>query len=285
MENCNHKAIRKAIVPEPEHFHRHQGLVGYFDILGFSHIASDNELGRTVALIRNDFLTIPEEIQKSLANNFGPRVPPDIILFADSILVWLDIPQAEARGLCRRHLWHYFLSACSSLMQKMFNRGLPLRGAISEGSFYIEDHCFVGKAITDCHKLQQQQEWAGCVIDPRAWTRFRMIDPRTAPPFKSIMEWVCVQYPVPLKTESKASEPDHCSDHQVIKWFPIHRGNDYIAPNPSLADLVKSAFTAHGKTLSPKESKKVDNTITELEYFESIYRNTNDQIPHNQTSV
>jgi hypothetical protein len=138
MENCNHKAIRKAIVPEPEHFHRHQGLVGYFDILGFSHIASDNELGRTVALIRNDFLTIPEEIQKSLANNFGPRVPPDIILFADSILVWLDIPQAEARGLCRRHLWHYFLSACSSLMQKMFNRGLPLRGAISEGSFYSE---------------------------------------------------------------------------------------------------------------------------------------------------
>lgn len=92
------------------------------------------------------------------------------------------------------------------------------------------------------------------------------------------MEWVCVQYPVPLKTESKSSEADHCSEHEVIKWFPIHRGKDYVAPNPSVPDLVQRAFTAHGKTLTSKERKKLENTITALKYFESLYLNTNEQI-------
>jgi hypothetical protein len=120
-----------------------QGLVAYFDVLGFSAIASDEDIRKSANLIMEELSSIPSEIEKEKEQKFGasrPRTLTQSLIFADSILLWHNIPKEEgAQG--ESYHWYYFLSICKVLVQRMFIKGLPVRGAISEGTFFIQYIC------------------------------------------------------------------------------------------------------------------------------------------------
>jgi hypothetical protein len=53
-------------------------------------------------------------------------------------------------------------------MTTMFEQGLPVKGAIDCGQFFVKDHCFAGKTIVNAYHLANNLELSGCVLTPYA---------------------------------------------------------------------------------------------------------------------
>ncbi len=256
-----------------------QGLVAYFDILGFSKIASDENIREAAKIIKGRLLSIQNEIREETVRKSGPREKPtSSIIFADSILLWYEIPQGERASEAEPLYWFDFFSDCAALMERMFNYGLPLRGAISEGNFFIEQHCFVGKPIIECHELERQSAWCGCAIVGTAWERLEQIWQKRGPFFKDIMEQVCVEYRVPLKSDSIGSETARPALDRVIKWFHKKGATDNY--DPCISNSVYEAFTDNGKIVGEKEKRYAKNTEEFLRHVESLYVNSNQKRPN-----
>jgi len=161
-------------------------------------------------------------------------------------------------------------------MQQMFQEGLPLRGAISIGEFFIKDHCFVGKAITDCHDFASKTEWAGCALVPNAEAEFKKIDIEWR---KKVLEQVCMPYRVPLKRDN----PNRTKRARslVLKWhhYDVLRTN---GPMPDIRKSVHRSFSDHGKPFAETDEsviRKARNTIAYLEYVSTLYWNANCKMP------
>jgi hypothetical protein len=135
------------------------GLVAYFDILGFGQVVANENVGEMAKLLEKTLLDIPALVEKQMQRTDVVREPYYTTnirwkIFADSILVWPLSLAGERKDVYQdAYYMHRFFHVCAALMQLMFKAGLPLRGAISEGDFFIKQHCFIGKPITDCHYL------------------------------------------------------------------------------------------------------------------------------------
>ena len=113
------------------------GLVAYFDILGFSQVVANEDIEKTARLLDENLLAVPalvEERLKITCYTYTPNLHWKI--FADSILLWPSFSEEERNDAY--HMYQFFL-VCAELMQLLFNAGLPLRGAISEGKFFIKE--------------------------------------------------------------------------------------------------------------------------------------------------
>jgi hypothetical protein len=210
-------SVNMASPPDFKH-----GLVGFFDILGFKNVAeaeSDEDMVRIAELVSQNLVKV-REIQKEIVREIMGPGSIDIVgscAFADSILLWCEIPPAELFDI---HYWLVFFRVCAQLMKHYFNEGLPLRGAISHGKFFIEDHCFFGKPFVESHVLAERTEWAGCVIEPGAEQKLEVVlsDAESAG-YRCIMEQVCVRYGTPVKrAECVAPHAGEFPPLLVIKW-------------------------------------------------------------------
>ena len=258
----------------PEGFHK--GLVAYFDILGFTSIAANEDIVMAARLVEDALLTIPSEIRKEVDRKHGGgnlhRVDMHSMIFADSILLWRSLPDAE---VCHPYHWIFFLSVCSWFIRWMFERGLPLRGAVSYGEYFIKDRCFVGKPITDCHDMAAKTEWAGCTIVPSAATELQKFEPE----WKTILETVCVLYRVPFKKERPPRRKNVQS--LVLKWrhYDVLRSS---GPMPDIGETVQRAFRDHGKKVCETDEsvvRKIRNTVKYLEFVNTLYVNSNRKMP------
>lgn len=254
----------------------HKGLVAYFDILGFTSIAASEDIVKSAGLVEDALLTIPSEVRKEADRKRGPgnlhRVDTHAMIFADSILLWHSLPDAE---LGEPYHWHFFLSVCSWFMRRMFEGGLPLRGAVSSGEYFIKEHCFVGKPITDCHDLAGKTEWAGCVIAPNAAAELEKFHPE----WKRILETVCVPYRVPFKKERHPRRKS--AQSLVLKWHHyeiLHSSG----PMPDIGETVRRTFGDHGKKFRATDESvalKIGNTVKYLEFVSTLYVNSNQKMP------
>ena len=57
-------------------------------------------------------------------------------------------------------------------MRNTFDAGLPLRGVIDVGDFYIEEHSFAGKPIIRAVREVHEMEAAGCMLTDAAGATF-----------------------------------------------------------------------------------------------------------------
>ena len=249
----------------PEGFQK--GLVAYFDILGFTAIAASTDIVGAAEFVERELLSIPSKIQDEVKRKRGPldRSDTHSVIFADSILIWYSVPERE---FCEGLHWHYFFSICSRFMQRMFENGLPLRGAISAGEFFIKDHCFVGKPITDCHELAARTEWAGCTIVRGAQEELE----KTNPDWETILEQDCVPYRVPFKEDQLANAKTTPS--LVLKWHHFGAWHPN-GPMPDIRENVHRSFKAHEKAFPENAALKARNTIAFLEFVSTLYVNSN----------
>ncbi|MEO6785131.1 MAG: hypothetical protein ABI318_03270 [Chthoniobacteraceae bacterium] len=257
---------------------KQNGLAAYFDILGFTSIVASDDFDKAVRLVDQVVSVLPKMIDAEIARmRGGPSVYRNdtrSIVFADSILITHSIPAEE---LLEPFHWYSFLRVCSWLMSHMLTIGLPIRGAVSFGEFFVKDHCFAGKPIAECHNCSSKTEWAGCVLVPS----IQKIVEGFAPEW-NILEQVCVPYGAPFKKE-RAEEPAQIQDTPslVLKWshyHPLHPDDKM----PNIHESVLKSFRMHGKAgdkLSPDVQLKADETVKYLERVNSLFANSNREMP------
>ena len=134
------------------------GLVAFFDILGFKKMLSANEVEKSLEII-NAYLL------KELADNEKTyRSKLKTFVISDSILIAL--PNLTREGAM------YFTMFCQQFIWGLLMNGLPIRGAIASGKFSVQANgnhiIFVGQPIVDANELVNSLEIAACVLTPSA---------------------------------------------------------------------------------------------------------------------
>lgn len=252
-------------------------IVGFFDILGFSQLAdvdTDDKLARAARLIKQQLVEIPQDAAKEL-DVWPPLFNKQLnwCIFSDTILLWYDIPPNEPEV----YYWYYFFGVCARLMTQTFNAGLPLRGAISTGKIWVDDHCFVGKPIIECYKLANRTDWAGCVLTRAAKSRLKQLwsNPESIS-IRICMEQVCLRYKVPMKSPRTVKEHNSKGRSQmVIKWFHDDRRAAPADMAPAIPGVARKSFKAHGKRLTKDAKRKLKHTTEFLVFVDSLYANAN----------
>src|SRR5690349_14377690 len=120
------------------------GLIGCFDILGYTEVLAHNEITTVLGLLRE---SIGENISK--IEKIGSTCPADSpqkktaerllrdlerIVFSDTVI--LAFPLAPNPAPIDAQNLTFFIHASLFFLQAMFLRGLPLRGAIHVGEYF-----------------------------------------------------------------------------------------------------------------------------------------------------
>ena len=204
----------------------HEGAVALFDVLGYQELILNNTIKDAVSLARKNLIELPATIGAILQDHLHIDLKKSSrnwandlqwVIFSDTILLALDIPLVSYplphQGFLQRAIprtdeavlaflsgwqWIVFLNLCAVLMRQLFIKGLPLRGAIHFGEYYVDGHCFVGSPIVSAHRDASEQNWAGCAVDDtirQHYRRFLRLTGADKPTARQIL----VDYPVPTR--------------------------------------------------------------------------------------
>jgi hypothetical protein len=140
--------------------HVRNGVVAFFDILGFKHVAdveTDEAIAGVGRLVEDKIVHIRERLAHEIPSEAALfKSSVHSCIFSDSILLWCEIPVAPHPYSAEYEViyWNAFFRVCTGLMKLMFNDGFPLRGAVSVGKFFVKDYCFVGRPIVQCYSVK-----------------------------------------------------------------------------------------------------------------------------------
>lgn len=171
--------------------------VAFFDILGFSSWVETMGSEEVFVYIRG-FLNLM--VRASMPNSVvNPDMSVDLessiisyINFSDSIVYYSKDDSYES--------FHSMLKVCAELINIVIcGPTRMIRGAISHGEFYAdpENNAYVGKALIDAYRLEENQEWLGVSLDSIIEDTENFIQAQKEFPH------LIVQSLVPLKNSSK----------------------------------------------------------------------------------
>ncbi len=252
------------------------GLVGFFDILGYQQMLLANDVASTARIVVDVLGEVPNHVVSEMLEDqglepaydleawsaFGPyyerviREEMGWLLFSDSILVSLPIDIDEEIALWGTKVVA-FLQVCSFLLRRMLDVGLPLRGGISFGEFFIHDTYFSGRPIIDAYQHAENLELSGCVLAPSVEHLYGQlqqyaIDQDHEGSLRGLLDQLCVGYLIPKKH-------DQVEPGSMVNWvkLPVR----FFEALPSdLRGYVYSSFVAHNKDVVPAVQPKIDNT-------------------------
>lgn len=246
-------------------------IVGFFDILGYGSFLENNDAADAIEPVLKLFDLMPQEIRDyyaSLIQNWAGKSLVQGVLDATKSLVFADtivliLPYTSPDDTRKALKWSLFVAQTALLARKMFDCGLPIRGAVSFGTCYVKNNCFAGRAISEAHKLERSLEAAAIAFDTSAETEVetivgkdKMNDRREG--FGTGL----VKYLHPTKAD--------CRCHYVINFAAP--GSFYVGESLEGDErkLVLDRFLKRGKTVSKKEEIKVNNTAALLRFFKSV---------------
>ena len=261
------------------------GLVGFFDILGYQQMLLANDVAGTARIVVDVLAEVPNHVVSGMFEDqgldlvgvsnddvstddleawaeYGPyfeslvREETGWLLFSDSILVSLPIDLDEEPVLWGTRVVA-FVEVCSFLLRQMFDVGLPLRGGISFGEFFIHDTYFSGRPIIDAYQHAESLELSGCVLAPSAARLYdqvqqNAIDQGYEDSVPGMLDQLCVSYLIPKKR-------DQVEKGSMVNW--VNLPMRFFEGIPSdLRQYVYSSFVAHNKDVVPAVQPKIDNT-------------------------
>lgn len=140
---------------------RMNGLVAFFDILGYAQFVKNNKIEYVVHVINHALRAVPQKLAK---NGYWVGFPPPRrVVFADSILIYSPFPAKSSSDKLASDFVPPFIEYCSHFMSILFRGGLPVRGGIDSGDFYVQGTIFAGRPIIEAHSLSKIP-MAGCVL-------------------------------------------------------------------------------------------------------------------------
>ncbi len=233
------------------------GLVGLFDILGYQTFLENNcpeTAAEQVEAVLNTLTTLDEGRRQALAAVLGHDRDSDemvkrtkSLVFSDSVLLTLDLSglkESNQEPLSLLEIkdmaFDIFLLQCIWLWRRMFEFGLPLRGAITKGPYLIKEALFVGRPMVEAHKLGKNINCSGVVLADAVvqWCKDELPAGSVAP------KALYFDYSFPIKDPE---EPVGSVALNVTWSGDIH---------PS----VHASFSAHHKVIGPGVPQKIENT-------------------------
>ncbi len=253
------------------------GIVAFFDILGYRNLVLNNKIEKTASIVleiidklpsfvrSNVLWAIPRVDSQEIANNILNQISWKI--FSDTIFTCLPLEKNGIKPLDIMK-WGIFLASCLSLQRYAFDEGLPLRGAISTGYYFLKDNCFVGKPVIDAYDLCQEQDWAGGVLTENTGKEFRHIFEKTqAKKAAYNVDKFLSLYPVPMKDGRNVSL--FClrwgGARSLLSIPPLfnYKGSE------GLNEYVRGKFQCHSKGSPSNVTSKINNTKKFLQFIKS----------------
>lgn len=240
------------------------GLVGFFDILGYQNLLERNEPEKIAQDVLPILTNIGSETVKSLKKRFTERgIESDLLdeavremnwlVFSDTVLLTLPVSQTDP--VVADLFWLTFLMAVVGLQQKLFDLGLPTRGAIEYGKFFVKATSFAGRTIVSAYQLCCQIELAACVLSEAATKEFHRVQQHISQRTNdTLLNTVVVEYLVPMK------------DHE--RHMLVVMAQTYNIHAPDIHRDVMQAFWGNGKDISLSARLKAQNTEQWLEFLE-----------------
>jgi hypothetical protein len=223
------------------------GLIGFFDILGYKEIIKQNQVVRVASIIEEIFLEALRESQdahKCVTSLINQEACQHFV-FSDSILVFLPLERSPNSDTQTAE--SLFASHCAGLITKCFWEGLPVRGALAYGKCYFKKAdgvvCFAGQAIIDAHLCAESLEFSGCVV---AESKDRIFSRRHSDFFKHIVHF--------NKKSRKKPESMFVLNNYAGNW----------GPRKLSRQIVKNKFSAHKKGIPGNVLPKITNTLAFL---------------------
>jgi len=138
------------------------GYIALLDVLGFSELLAretrDEELSKY-------FKAVDEATDEDTA-------PIEYVLFSDSIVI--STPANSEDSLLA------LLRACSSALYYLLKAGLPIRGAISHGSYLRSQTSkgilIAGHAFAEAYRFERAQNWVGVLVAPSVLRSFPRLE-------------------------------------------------------------------------------------------------------------
>jgi hypothetical protein len=247
------------------------GFVGFFDIMGYKNIIRNNQI-QDVAIIISEIIDKLPDLAK---NRFAKYLFEDdparrkiietkSLIISDSILLFMRLP-VNSNLFTRLFLLLAFIGQGSFLLRSSFDKGLPLRAAISSGEYFIHGNCFAGKSIIDSYELAHDLEFSGCVLTKNLENEYKkMLD--DIRDHKDIPEFVfegfngsISPYLAPLK--------EHNEKLLLIDWLStFEEWGEYPG---DMHDYVMQAFQSYKRDIPEDVIPKIENTETILKYLGS----------------
>ena len=252
------------------------GLVAFFDILGYQNLLERNEpeviaeevlpiligmKGKIRVSVFTSFVKNLDSESKNLSNEDRENIikaiaatllSMDWVVFSDTIVLTLPINQ-EAIHEQRLLPWMIFFSAASLIQNELFDAGLPSRGAVDYGKFFVRDSCFAGRTIVNAYKLCNQIELSACILSKLVANEMDSMLSLSGRR-KQFFENYLVEYLVPLKDGER--------HFLVLKSIPSSIKDDVLT-------TVLSAFWGRGKDIPKEAQSKVVNTQQWLEFLKN----------------
>jgi hypothetical protein len=235
------------------------GLIGFFDILGYQSFLENNDpesAAAEVLTVINNIGSITSTGLMSSIKAGDPEKKDTIkgsvdriqwLVFSDTILMAMSWDEPNKIDFC------VFVLAAVKLCRHMFDFGLPLRGAIKNGRYLVSKSCFAGRVIVDAYNVETSLNLAGCAINEDLLeTMKEKVNP----------EWIerpVVRYMTPLTN----GQPKKMS---LLNYLV----DDHVTPKPNAFDipqLVLNSFWAHGKDITPSAETKAKNTESFLRFL------------------
>ncbi len=244
---------------------KQSGIVCCFDILGYQKIIDTNQIEYVASLISDKICLLPNEAQKQLTGmiqklNQDKEISVELadiserikyISISDTIIASCPINPEKDNIL---GVWYVFIVQMGLLARLAFDAGLPMRGAIDTGEFYVKGNTFAGKPIINSYRLAEQLDFSGCVLTPAAGN-FLMSMYSVLPAEQGFKQgsYILMPYLVPLKN----NEYDRLL---VLNWM-VPENNLLSKPCPDdFRQYVNTAFHEHNKEVDHTVAKKIDNT-------------------------
>lgn len=250
------------------------GIIGFFDILGYQNLLEKNEpediaqkilpILTGLSIGTTDIMTnfIGSSGKNNEAVDLAMRMVHSIqwLVFSDTILIALPVANNSTHALVS---WMTFLPACIYIQNRMFLAGLPLRGVINYGKFFIKDNFFAGKCIIESYKLCQKLELSACVLTEMASNEvdkssmiMKPIDENFN--FRNVFFY---NYQIPIKDGT--IQLDTLTAHT---WT--------ADPPKDFHSMVMDSFGSHNKDIPQAANIKITNTEQWLSFLGMKRKNT-----------
>ena len=258
----------------------HERLVAYFDILGFKNLVLSESLESMVGKFGQIYTTIGaaavrhEAVQQNVLSvmaiaerydkieasalsgirrAFEEATQMTLLILSDSVIVY-SAPLRRTDEDFQRHL-STMLRVSRTVLDKLLEYGLPVRGAISYGEFYVDaaNGIYVGRALVEAYGAAETQEWIGVVVAPTLGDDIAAMEQAFSMALWRENRWLVrpdwdyVMLDVPFKKGSKRM--------YVVNW----------ATSPNASKFATSELFTVGTRSTPHVALKYTNTLRFLD--------------------
>lgn len=214
------------------------GFVGFFDILGYRRIAANNQIKKAAQVVEKVLKKVRES--QAASDFVGKLIEQKFcrhVVFSDSIVIFSQQNDRTDKDTQRT----MFTSICAGLVSSLFWEGLPVRGALALGEYYVkiqpESICLIGKPIIEAYELADQINLAGCVVTPSAESAF------------SANSSHFIEYPVPIKGQQKQ------------RMLMLNNYTNGWAVRKFSRRVVLQKFSKYNKPVGIEVLPKINNTL------------------------